>query len=224
MCALPPFSICVFELYSICMLRHLERIWLYCVSYIMYICYARVPVNHTPSKNEHVLNLTDLRQICCSLKPHTETESPMVNMISYSSPNWCEWILKTHSSTVIYKKMFFRSWGGHDNLVTDSRSVFRLQGLTALTQRKWAGLVISGTWSKARRWPRLAWQESIQDHWGQCEKKKKKKCVEKTASFPCASPKASYSHVVKMNASQEWNKETRKERPPLENLDSSLKI
>lgn len=89
---------------------------------------------------------------------------------------------------------FFGSWGGHDSLVTDSRSVLRLRG--PLTQRKRAGPVISGTWSEVRRWPRLAWQESKQDHWGQC-----KKCVGKTASFPCASPKASYFHTVKMNAS-----------------------
>lgn len=71
--------------------------------------------------------------------------------------------------------MFFRSWGGDDNLVTDSRSVFWLM---TLTQRKWVGPLISGTWSKAKCWPRLAWQESIQDHWGQC-----KNVLEKTAFF-----------------------------------------
>lgn len=98
-------------------------------------------------QNEHMLNLTDLKlsQICLWSSSHTmnDTESPTVNMITYSSLSWCEWIFK------MQKKMFFRSWGGHDSLVTDSRSVLELWGLMPLTQRKWAGPVISGTWSKS---------------------------------------------------------------------------
>lgn len=123
---------------------------------------------------------------------------------------------KRKSSTDIYKKSFFFFLSDHEvatiTYLTDSRSALRLRGLTTFTQRKWAGSVISGTWSKARRWPRLAWQESIRDQWGQCKNVLEKKLL----LFSCASPKC-----ILLNVSQTRSKETRKEKTPLEN---SLKI
>lgn len=67
-------------------------------------------------------------------------------------------------------EMLIRSSDGHGDLVTDSRSVFQLKGLT--TQRKWAWPIISGPWSKMSRWLTLAWQKSMQDHRGQRIRKK----------------------------------------------------
>lgn len=76
---------------------------------------------------------------------------------------------------------------GHNNQITDSRSVIWPRG--TITRRNQVGPVISGTWSKMGRWLRLA----TGFHPGPL--RTVQKYVRKTASFPCASLKSTFPNI-----------------------------
>lgn len=139
------FSICTFKLYSICMLRHLERIWLYvCEVYYVHLP-ARVPVNHTPSSTNMCLT--------SQIQKRTQVVSTWSTAVLLSQ---CE-KSPTDIQDKIRTDLIFsaRIVIARDNRVTDSRSAcLPCAGQITLTSRKWC--VICGTWSKVRSWARLA--------------------------------------------------------------------
>lgn len=186
---LPPFFL------PVCLSSTLLACWGTCKEYDCTVCsilctfvmsFSCMPVYHTPSKMNTCFNLTDLimeQSWLLFIKSHTDSKKV----------TWSTCSLTLLSTDVMEDSKHIKKKCSSDyelgNLVTDSKSVSTLRGWIALTQRKWDGPVIPGTWSEGR--PRLAWPESIQDHERQVQI-----CDGKTAYFPCASPKGSYCHAL----------------------------